>query len=159
MLAWSRRVTPGKTKRVNERFDCEVICARRQEFDDAKRSDYRCTRIDLAPVPWSESGKRVLQGGWMGRSKVDLVQLEGRPINPKQPPEDADDGCPGGWYRSRFVASLMPYLRRRTEHGGRVDNLLLSRCTDELILQWVQHLEDQQEHWESYFIAEMHSGN
>lgn len=154
MLAWSRRLTSGKDRKIVERYDCDAVCTRRGDFEDSKRGEYRCTRIDLAPVAWSESGKRVLQGGWMGRMRLDVVSMEGRPINPRQPPEDPDDGCPGGWYRSRFVLSIYPYLRRRTEHGDRVINMLLDRTEDELLLQWVQHVEDQQEAWESYRVQE-----
>lgn len=91
----------------------------------------------------------------MGRHRLDIVAMEGRPINPRQPPEDPGDGCPGGWYRSRFVASVYPYLRRRTKDGDRVQNLILDRTDDELMLQWVQYLEEQQESWESYQVQEM----
>lgn len=42
-----------------------------------------------------------------------------RPESPFEPPEN---GCPGAWYRSPFIDSVWPYMRRRTEAGGRVSN-------------------------------------
>lgn len=60
------------------------------------------------------------------------------------PSEDIEgEGCPGGWYRCGFVASLHKY-RRRGE--TRVENLLLSRCLDRLVLESIAYLEDEEGH-------------
>ena len=66
------------------------------------------------------------------------VSLPGRktPL-PPVPPEDPAEGCPGGYYRSLFVASVAPYLRRRDGQGNRVANPLLDRTDDEVLLQLV----------------------
>lgn len=83
----------------------------------------------------------------MGRPPLSakVTVQAGEPINPQQPWELPEEGCPGGWYRGRFVASLHQYLRTRTEHGGRNSNPLLDRCDDELIVQLVLYLEHEQE--------------
>jgi hypothetical protein len=51
-----------------------------------------------------------------------LVQL-GYRNKAGAPVEDVADGCPGAWYRTPFVDSVLyKYQRERTEGGGRVDN-------------------------------------
>lgn len=83
----------------------------------------------------------------MGRAHLayGVTKIRGRAINPQQPWEDPDDGCPGGWYRSRFVGSVLPYLRPSGGMGGRTSNPLLDRCDDEFLLQCVLYLEEQQD--------------
>lgn len=76
-------------------------------------------------------------------------------INPQRPTEDAREGCPGSWVRSRFVASVIPYLRRRTDGGGRVPNLLLDRCDDDLLVQLVNYTEHEQDAYEAYSAEEI----
>ena len=83
----------------------------------------------------------------MGRHPLPAktVELAGIKVNPRLPFEDPAEGCPGGWYRSRFVESLRPYMRSRTEHGGRNSNPLLDRTDDELLIQLVLVLEREQD--------------
>lgn len=84
--------------------------------------------------------------GYMGRRPVPgLVQIGDRKINPKMPLEDPADGCPGSWVRCRFALSLVPYLRRRTENGGRVANPFLDATDDEFIWQLALYAEDESE--------------
>lgn len=71
-------------------------------------------------------------------------------MSSKRPTEDPAEGCPGGWPRSTFVESVYPYLRRRTSTGNRVQNLMLDRSDDDLLVELVQYAEQQQEHWENY---------
>lgn len=70
----------------------------------------------------------------------------------KHPPEDPAEGCPGGWRRSRFVASLMPFLRLRSEHGQRVPNRTLEECDDPLVWELVNLYEREQERAIAYRI-------
>lgn len=74
------------------------------------------------------------------------------------PTEDPAEGCPGGWYRSLFIASILPYLRRRDAQGNRVVNLMLDRCDDELIIAFAMIVEDEQERWESYRLEACSDG-
>jgi hypothetical protein len=75
---------------------------------------------------------------------VDLAPMSG-----EHPREPSADGCPGGWYRTRFASSVLRYARRRTDAGGRVDNGLL-READELIWEAVLELEREQERAHAY---------
>jgi hypothetical protein len=75
--------------------------------------------------------------------------LEGRKEKEAQyfmtPLEDIKgEGCPGGWYRCAFVASLHKYRRKGSEQ--KTENLLLSRCTDRLVLEAIAYLEDEEGH-------------
>ena len=58
------------------------------------------------------------------------------------PAELADEaGCPGAWYRTAFVGSILRYYRRRDRNGNRIENPLLTRCTDELVIEAVRTIE------------------
>jgi hypothetical protein len=117
------------------------------DWDDRRRSERACRRIDL-PVVEERPNVNLIMCGYLGRSaQPGLVEVAGKPVNPKLPLEDPADGCPGAWARSRFAHSIVPYLRRRTEGGGRVPNPLYDRCDDEFIWACVAHVEEQQERW------------
>lgn len=77
---------------------------------------------------------------YMGRLPV-YGQAEARELsNPLRPPEQHDDGCPGGWYRSEFIASLQKYERIFLESGF-CSNVLLDRTDDRLVIEATQYLE------------------
>lgn len=130
------------------------------EFIDEKRAIYGCTRADLERVPWKVDPIRIRAGGHMGRLPIYAPDLKycGIDVNPELPFEDPAEGCPAGWYRSRFIASLLPYLRRRDGNGGRVQNLMLDRTDDEVIIQLAMLAEDEQERWENYRVEAMFDG-
>ena len=44
----------------------------------------------------------------------------------EEPPETHHNGCPGAWYRSRFVSSLYRYERAVSGDGAYSENVLLS---------------------------------
>jgi hypothetical protein len=133
-------VTPGSKKKIVERFDCETLCSQKGEWLDHPRAKRGCTRIDLPPADAQAArGTRIK-------------------VAPKYPTEDPDDGCPAGWYRSLFVASLYPYLRRRDSNGNRVTNLMLDRTDDDVIVQLAMLAEDEQERWEAYRLEQMTDG-
>lgn len=62
-------------------------------------------------------------GRYRDRSLAGTTVL-GLEQRPETPFEDPSIGCPGAWYRSPFVDSLWPYMRKRTRGGGRVSNPL-----------------------------------
>lgn len=67
-----------------------------------------------------------------------------------KPNEDIpNEGCPGGYYRCAFVASLHKYRRAGSEQ--KIENLLLSRCHDKLVLEAIAYLEDEERHSLSAF--------
>ena len=76
-------------------------------------------------------------GGYTGRDR--------EPGGRKYPPEDPAEGCPGGWRASIFNMSIDPYIRLRTDTGGRVPNRRLDECDDPLVWEWINYYERQQE--------------
>lgn len=146
-----------------ERFDCDVLCSQQQrgrdvEWVDDRRAERGCTRIDIPPVEWDVAAVAIHRGGWMGRAPVRETEQFGIKISPRHPTELPTEGCPGGWYRSRFVASVLPYMRRRDDHGGRVQNHLLDRADDDLIYQLIAYAEEAQESSEAHMMAEVQRG-
>jgi len=92
----------------------------------------------------------------MGRPPCPGVTSEdGRKINPHTPLERLSDGCPGGWYRSRFVWSLDRYFRLRVEGGQRVPNPLLDRCGDEFVIACERIYLQEQERAVAYRLEQM----
>ena len=72
--------------------------------------------------------------------------IDGLPVDPEQPHEPMADGCPAGWIRTAYMDSVVPYLRRRTEGGGRVQNPRFDRA-DEHVQAAVLYLEHEDERW------------
>lgn len=66
------------------------------------------------------------------------------------PIERAEAGCPGSWYRTAFVESLLRYYRRRDRNGGRIENPHFTRCEDDLVIEAIRVLE----HYEDTAEAE-----
>lgn len=126
---------------------------------DGKRSERGCTRADLQPVAWHVSAQRIRVAGYMGRYSLTpgTETEDGMRVHWRYPAERPEAGCPGGWYRSRFVYSLWPFLRMRAEGGQRVPNPFFDRCDDDLVLALVLHHEHEQERWESWRWEQMNA--
>lgn len=94
-------------------------------FDTSTWTGDRLVRVHMgAPRDYAREG----QGDWAA------------------PAEDIENGgCPGSWYRTDFVASVLRYYRRRTEGGGRVPNPALDACDDPLVHEAVQALESYED--------------
>lgn len=78
------------------------------------------------------------------RSKVDKSEhpdIDRPGFNPRKPWESVADGCPGGWYRTEFTASMQKYRRRMTESGGHDHNPLIHADTNPRVLEALQYLE------------------
>ena len=69
-----------------------------------------------------------------------------------KPCEARGDGCPGGWYRTPFVDSVIPYLRRRIDGGGRVSSPAFERA-DHLVQAAAFHVEHEEERWHGEIAA------
>lgn len=96
-------------------------------------------------------------GRYVGRRpEPDATPIPGL-RNPKDGAwEEPSHGCPAGWRRSVYVASLRPYMRTRTQTGDRVPNPLFDRCGDPAIWAAVQLYEDEEERCLAYITkAEM----
>lgn len=58
------------------------------------------------------------------------------------PDEDPYEiGCPGSWYRTPFIQSLLRYYRPRDQQGNRIPNPALDHCDDPLVHEAIQQLE------------------
>jgi hypothetical protein len=116
----------------------------------------------LPPVRWDvdaralyshpASGAGGSHGLYLGRYPD--RELAGRrelgiPVNPDEPIEPAEDGCPAGWARSPFVESLDPYVRRRVGEGHRVPNPFFDSAPWQ-VQRAVLYLEIEQERWAAY---------
>jgi len=110
-----------------------------------------CTRVDLPPVKWDVDVGQVR--AYMGRSfdpdnpVFEVVAPDGRrlPVDPDHPPEEPADGCPGGWYRTPYVESVLVYLRTRSEGGVLNQNHYLDATTDRRVLDAVYYVERERE--------------
>lgn len=69
-----------------------------------------------------------------------------------EPVEDADDGCPGYWYRSPFAQSVRRYLRAYSGNGWNA-NRALDECTDPLVHDAVLAYENYYSRKESERVA------
>lgn len=88
----------------------------------------------------------------MGRLPI----LHGPDAN-EEPVDTHHDGCPGAWYRSRFVVSLMKYERHVSGDGVYSENVLLTRCTDPLVLEAIQYLEHERARAHAHQLSKMTS--
>lgn len=59
----------------------------------------------------------------------------------EHPPEPFTEGCPGAWYRSPFLQSLIRYMRQENR-----SNPLLDRCDDPLVHAAIVEYERQCAH-------------
>lgn len=123
-------------------FCCPQICRRAgaDDLDDGARASKNCTLPGFDPRRWASTELVQLHMGLPPR-----YDLDGKARDFMAPAEDVEgEGCPGGWYRCAFVASLHRYRRRGTEQ--RTENLLLTRCRDRLVLEAIDYLEHEEGH-------------
>jgi hypothetical protein len=165
LFAW--RSTPRiADSRIDTRepYSCTRDCKTKQgDWDRARRAARGCTRPDLPRVEWSITARElytiptinpICTDVHMGRAPIDAVEVPGN-NSATHPAEPASDGCPGGWYRTAYVGSVIPYLRRRTDGGGRVSNPVFDRA-NHLIQAAALEVEREQERWHGR-IAELSS--
>lgn len=146
---------PGDPYALYEPHDCFRDCwdDRRRRWSRKAREARRCQRQDLPPV---EQHGQVRHFRWhFGRrpdpnldpSHWSLPVLTNPFHEPwwRTPPDDWQDGCAASWTRSVFALSLVPYLRRRTDDGARVQNFRLDarecRITRAAVLEYEEHEE------------------
>lgn len=138
-------------------FDCYRDCVRGGDFVDGERSRRGCTHHQLPPVKWDHPDVLAEElTFYLGRPAA--FEKRGTPP-PKgmrnqdwwlEPPEDIDDGCPAGWMICPFAQSVQPYIRRRTEGGGRVPNPRFDELTDRLAQDAALYFEEQEERLVAY---------
>lgn len=130
-------------------FNCQQLCRRAggSDLDDDARADRNCT-LGQRPVPedrWRSAEVPPGRAGWIHLGLSTRWDRDGRDSDFMRPAEDIrGEGCPGGWYRCGFVASLHKFRRRGGE--TRTENLLLSRSLDRLVIEAIAYLEDEEAH-------------
>ena len=104
------------------------------------------------------NGERAFET-YMGADPDYSRSGESRDVNNdwQQPKEDAfDNGCPGSWYRSPFVQSVLRYYRPRDEHGNRIANPALDKCEDPLVHEAVMVLERYEDSAIGEWLIQIH---
>jgi hypothetical protein len=139
--------------------DCKTDAGK---WRDDVRAARACTLHQFAPgIPVVEAKPQAaaliqlrIGTAYMGRHpdrSLAGTRVLGLPQNWQAPYEDPKNGCPGAWYRTRFVDSVVRYARRRTDAGARVPNRRLERTDDWLIHDAVAHLELEEERALAHF--------
>ena len=114
---------------------CRVQGSSRLDVDE--QAARHCTLPGFDRSRWT--GERLYRIHMGAPRRYDL---EGKRGDWSHPVEDIErGGCPGAWYRTPFVASLLGFYRRRDQHGGRVANPALDRCDDPLVHEAIAELE------------------
>lgn len=122
----------------HEAYPCSAVCFNGEDPYLSQMSHWRCSLAWFPRSRW-QSGSTPLY--YMGRLPIVGQDIPSH-YNPRKPPEDHEDGCPGGWYRCAFVESLCKYERMFS--GGMFSaNVMLDRTSDPLIIEATQYLEHQ----------------
>jgi len=145
-----------------ESYDCARDCqAHDGKWIPERRASRGCNLPGLPSVPHAPTvaGLWEVKGSpYMGRQPnkalagTRALDLPVSPVAPWEPPED---GCPGAWYRTKYIDSIWPYVRRRTGDGGRVPNPRFD-AADWQIQGAVMRLEAEEERWHSYILKVGH---
>lgn len=119
-----------------------------------------CTRPGLPPVTWKIRRRELLTRPTNNPVNCSIYlgrypdpELEGTEdlikVHPEYPHEPTADGCPGGWYRTRYMDSVFTYVRRRQTDGGRVANPRFDAAPWQ-VQEAVMYLEHEEERWHAY---------
>jgi len=141
---WAYRFSPQSNSDGErpEHFSCAALC-RKQGTAQL--------------VPYAQAARNCALPGfnvgtWTGDRLVRIHMGRGRDYSREgkgdwaAPAERIDEtGCPGAWYRTAFVDSVLRYYRRRDRNGNRIENPLLTRCTDELVLEAIRAIESYED--------------
>lgn len=147
LAAWRHVPKPAKPLESLEPYNCWNCCANPKTgwWRANERASRACSRVDLPEVLWDVIPSR-LTAFYMGRHGSPSLVGEPGINNWQHPPEVVSEGCPGGWYQGNpFVDTVLKYVRRRIEGGGRVPNHRRDACTDRIILEAAEYFENEQE--------------
>lgn len=85
---------------------------------------------------------------------------EGTDLDWAKPSEDIEHGgCPGSWYRSPFVESVLRFYRPYDQQSNRIANKLLDANTDPLVWEAVSALESAQDEAASIYAENCRKKN
>jgi len=111
------------------------------KLDSKIQARRNCARPGFDRRQWSGE---LVQLVWMGApERLDIDERGAE----KYPREDPDEGCPGAWYRTPFVESVLRYWRSRDASGAHQKSRLLEMCTDELVIEAVEMLDAFDDAW------------
>lgn len=137
----------------NELFPCAHLCRKAcsNKLIPATQAARNCALPGFDQRKWTGAKVRTR---WMGQpSRLDLDE---RGAEPRPVENVEDEGCPGAWYRTPFVDSVLRYRRRPTEGGGRVPNPFLDRCQDELAIEATHLMEAHEDAWHGEHLHRIH---
>lgn len=144
----------GESWEYTESHPCDELCGLgTPEESIERRRELRCSLPGFDITQWGPAtdAYRV----YMGRFPI-VGQDVPADVDPRKPPEDCRDGCPGGWYRSSWMHSLGRYERPLSE-GGFSPSLFPT--SDRLILEALQYLEAERlrarAHWQELRTREL----
>lgn len=117
---------------------CErCILGRQDKETELWQKSHRCSLVTYPSeklYPPGASGDVFYMGGPTTLSETGQVTYE---------VDDAEHGCPGGWYRCGFWGSIAKYRRAYSADGVFSSNLLLDRCEDKLIIEAIAYYEQE----------------
>jgi hypothetical protein len=120
---------------------CHSTGPRADELTAERRANNNCALPGVDRSKWQSSGLHQIHLKAPARH-----ELKGKAPDWHHPWEDIrHEGCPGAWYRTAFVASLLPYRRRPDSNGGRVSNPALDRCDDPLVHEAIDYMESHED--------------
>lgn len=139
----------GDDQGPRELFPCEHLCRRSgsARLDPDVQASRNCALPGFDRRRWTGD---LVQLQWMGRPR--RLDIDERGAE-ERPPEEPENGCPGAWYRTPFLESVLRYRRRLDGNGGRVSNRLLDLCTDEVVIEAVETIEGFEDAWRSEWDA------
>lgn len=137
-----------------EPFACANLCRRQGTnlLDPDEQAARCCALPGYDRRRWSPGSLAQIHMGAPPRYDLEGADPNEHPgaehwDEPQEPIEE--DGCPGSWYRTAWLESVLRYARRPAGgEGGRVPNRLLDLCDDELVVEAVERLEAEEDRWQ-----------
>jgi hypothetical protein len=143
-FAWRYDPNPEVKPGAAEYFSCEGCLRVGGIPNDDMRAAKNCALPDFDTSKWT--GKKLMRP-YMGAPTCYQGEKTGQK-DWKMPKERPDEtGCPGSWYRTDFVRSVLHYYRRKDDHGGRIVNRYLDQTDDSLVIEAINTLEVYESNW------------
>lgn len=149
---WGYRLDPQPADEASaEFFACAHTCRRQgtNKLDLERQAAWCCALPGYDRRAWRPYRLPVVYMG--APPRFDREGINGDWNAPHERPDE--DGCPGAWYRTAFLESVLRYRRRPNGNGGRVPNRLLDLCDDELVIEAVEQMEAYEDAWRSEWLA------
>lgn len=109
------------------------------------QADRNCCLPGQDTSTWK--GQRLVKIYMGAPTRYDREGKDGDWQKPKEDPRES--GCPGAWYRSDFVGSVLHYYRRTDNNQSRIANRAFDLCDDPLVIEAINTLESYESAWRS----------